>query len=60
MAERWFAVTKPSAELTAIDPAPVQRGDGATWQRFKTPNGKIFAQVIHQSGLPIWFKLVSA
>ena len=60
MAERWSVTTKPGAQLTAIDPAPVPRGDGATWQRFKTPFVVTFAQVIEANGRVMWLQLVQA
>jgi hypothetical protein len=54
MSERWVIVGKPSAVLTPVDPAPVPRDDGATWQRFKTVRDKVFAQVIEPNGRVMW------
>jgi len=59
MAEKWHVTVQPYATLTPIDPSPVPRGDGATWQRFKTPRGAVFAQVIEKSGLVMWMQRVS-
>jgi hypothetical protein len=58
MGERWAVVTKPGAALTPLDPAPVPRSDGATWQRFRTAHGVTFAQIIEASGRVIWLQKV--
>jgi hypothetical protein len=55
--ERWTVTTKPGAELTKIDPEPVPRSDGATWQRFKTAHSVTFAQVIEANGRVMWLQL---
>lgn len=57
---QWQLESKPKAEMTAVDPMPIDRGDGATVQRWKTNTGVIHAQVVFQSGRVEWYLLVSA
>lgn len=57
---QWQLESKPKAQLFAVDPTPIDRGDGATVQRWRTANGVIHAQVIHPNGAIEWFLLVAA
>jgi len=59
MAERWIAEPKPSADLIEIDLAPVQRGDGATIQMFRTKYNVVHARVIEASGQVVWMQKVA-
>ena len=52
---QWAISPKPGAELTIVDEQPQTMEDGATVQRFKTKNGKIFARRVEKSGLVKWF-----
>ena len=58
--EHWMIVTKPGATLTQIDPGPALRPDGATWQRYSTAHGKVFARVIEANGLVLWYMKIVA
>jgi len=58
MSERWHVVAKPGTVLTPIDPAPVARADGGTWQRFTTPHGATFSQTVEPSGRITWLQKV--
>ncbi len=51
----WQLEPKPSAELTPVDPAPLDRGDGATVQRWQTARGVIHAQVIYPTHRIEWY-----
>lgn len=55
---QWQLEPKPKAVLTAVDPKPVDRGDGAKVQRWKTDQGVIHAQVIHPNHAIEWYLLV--
>lgn len=57
---QWQLEPKPKAELAAVDPEPVDRGDGARVQRWRTTNGVIHAQVIHPDHRIEWFLQVKA
>ncbi len=57
---QWQLEPKPKAQLTAVDPAPLDRGDGAKVQRWRTANGAIHAQVIYPNGRVEWFLQVKA
>lgn len=59
MAEKWQLEPKPAAVLTPVDPAPVDRGDGATVQRFKTSQGVIHAQVVYATHRIEWYRQVN-
>ena len=59
MAERWQIEAKPKAVLTAVDPEPVDRGDGVKVQRWRTDKGMTHAQVIYPTGAIDWFQLVA-
>jgi hypothetical protein len=58
MAERWQLESKPAAVLTPVDPEPVDRGDGAKVQRFKTAQGVIHAQVVYPEHRIEWYRQV--
>lgn len=51
----WQLEPKPKAELTAVDPEPLDRGDGARVQRWKTDKGVIHAQVIYPNHRIEWY-----
>ena len=57
---QWQLESKPKAELTAVDQAPVARGDGATVQRWKTNTGVVHAQVVFPTGRVEWYLQVQA
>lgn len=57
---QWQLEPKPKAEMTAVDPQPVDRGDGATVQRWQTVNGAIHAQVVFPTGRVDWYLQVKA
>lgn len=59
MDDKWHVCAAPGSALTAIDPDPVPRADGATWQRFRTTHNVVFAKVIEASGLVIWMQRVT-
>lgn len=46
--------------MTAVDPEPVDRGDGAKVQRWQTANGSIHAQVVFPTGRIEWYLQVKA
>lgn len=50
---------KPKAEMTPVDPEPVDRGDGAKVQRWRTTNGAIHVQVIYPEGRLEWYLQVT-
>jgi hypothetical protein len=52
---QWQLEPKPKAQLTVVDPEPIDRGDGAKVQRWKTAAGVIHAQVIYENGRVDWF-----
>jgi hypothetical protein len=55
MAPQWQLEPKPKAELTAVDPEPIDRGDGARVQRWRTTQGVIHAQVIYPNHRIEWY-----
>lgn len=57
---QWQLEPKPKAEMTAVDATPINRGDGATVQRWKTSNGVIHAQVVFPTGRVEWYLQVQA
>jgi len=57
---QWQLEPKPKAILTAVDPEPLDRGDGSRVQRWRTDQGVIHAQVIHQNGAIEWYLQVKA
>jgi hypothetical protein len=57
---RWVPVTKPAAQLTKVDPAPVLEPDGRTSQVFITATGKRFAELVEPSGFVLWLQEVSS
>jgi hypothetical protein len=57
---QWQLEPKPKAVLVALDPIPLDRGDGATVQRWKTNTGVIHAQVVYTTGRVEWFLQVQA
>lgn len=57
---QWQLESKPKAEMTAVDPRPIDRGDGATVQRWKTNTGVVHAQVVFPTGRVEWYLLVQA
>ena len=50
----WVPVPKPNAQLSPIDAQPVQRADGATYQRFATRFGRVYAKVVEPNGFTLW------
>jgi hypothetical protein len=56
--QQWQLEPKPKAELTRVDPEPIDRGDGAKVQRWKTAAGVIHAQVIYPNHRIEWYQLV--
>lgn len=52
---QWQLEPKPKAELTPIDPVPLDRGDGAMVQRFKTSKGVVHVQVIYPTHAVEWY-----
>ena len=56
---RWVPVTKPAAQLTAVDPEPVLENDGRTSQVFITATGKRFAEIVEPTGFVLWLQEVS-
>jgi len=60
MAPLWMLEPKPKAQLTAVDPEPIDRGDGAKVQRWKTAQGVIHAQVIYPNHRIEWYLQVKA
>jgi len=51
----WQIEPKPKAELTPVDPEPVDRGDGARVQRWRTANGILHAQVTYPNHASEWY-----
>ncbi len=56
--QQWQLEPKPKAQLTAVDPEPIDRGDGAKVQRWKTAQGVIHAQVIYPNHRIEWYMQV--
>lgn len=52
---QWQLEPKPKAQLTAVDPEPLDRGDGARVQRWRTAQGVIHAQVIYPNHRIEWY-----
>ncbi len=57
---QWQLEPKPKAQLTVVDPEPIDRGDGAKVQRWKTAQGVIHAQVIYPNPRIEWYLQVKA
>ena len=52
--------TKPKAILEPIDPQPVDRGDGATTQRWRTQKGVVHVQLVYPGGRTEWYLVTEA
>jgi hypothetical protein len=57
MPDKWITESKPAADLHAIDPDPLDRGDGTTVQRYTTDKGVVHARVVEPSGFVLWMQL---